>query len=42
METLALEFKVNYPKILMYKPNFLMVDVVEMNNYINIYKCHTK
>jgi hypothetical protein len=43
MEALALEFKINYPKIFIYKPNFLkMVDVIKINKYINIYKCHTK
>ncbi len=41
METLALKFKTNYPTI--YKPIFFkMVNVIKINNYINIYKCHTK
>jgi len=43
METLALELKTSYPKIFIYKPKKkLMVNVIKINNYINIYKCHTK
>jgi len=42
MEALALEFKINYPKIFIYTYTILMVNVIKINNYINIYKCHTK
>ncbi len=42
MEALALEFKINYPKICIYKPNFLMVNVIKIHKHINIQKCHTK
>jgi len=42
MEALALKFETNYPKIIYIYLNFLMVNVIKNNKYINIYKCHTK
>ncbi len=42
MEALALEFKTNYPKNLYINLNILNGNAIKMNNYINIYKCHTK
>jgi hypothetical protein len=42
MEALTLECKTNYPKMFLYNLNNFNGKVIKSNNYINIYKCHTK
>ncbi len=42
MEALALEFKTNYPPRNNIDLNNFNGKCLKNNNYINIYKCHTK